>query len=114
MKTIRLLLFIIGLAWGSTSLAQVSLPPVFKGEEGRMRPDEITRVYLVPQKVLWKTPGVKYEHELLQLTNGQTELGKHHMCEMLSAKQDTASILLDFGRELHGGLRMVMGSSTRP
>ena len=84
MKTIRLLLFIIGLAWGSTSLAQVSLPPVFKGEEGRMRPDEITRVYLVPQKVLWKTPGVMYAHELGPLTHG-TPKTRPRYCSTLAA-----------------------------
>ena len=33
---------------------------------------------------------------------------------MSTVAADTASLVLDYGRELHGGLRLVMGSSTKP
>lgn len=34
-------------------------------------------------------------------------------CQMTSTENEKASLLLDFGSELHGGLKLVMGSSSR-
>ena len=48
---------------------------------------------------------------LLLPGTGQAELGRKSMCSMHTTKSDTASILLDYGRELHGGLKLVLGSA---
>lgn len=97
-----------------TATAQTHLPPVFTAtDSARMRPDPITQVYLVPQRIV-ATHRATQSEALLRLTNGQTELGRTGMCEMSTVAADTASLVLDYGRELHGGLRLVMGSSTKP
>lgn len=54
---------------------------------------------------------VQNKEVLLLSGNGQPELGKRNMCSMYTCGRDTASILLDYGRELHGGLKLVLGAA---
>ncbi|WP_134088074.1 alpha-L-rhamnosidase C-terminal domain-containing protein [Olivibacter sp. XZL3] len=94
------------------------LPPVFDSiDKEDAQKDELARVFISPQRVLWKYAGdgtlVSREEELLKPGNSQTELGKKNMCEMVSTENETASILLDYGKEIHGGLQLVLGGSTR-
>lgn len=72
----------------------------------------LTRVFVTPVRVVWKSEaGVSGEQFLLQKRPLQTELGTENTCEMLSTGSNTASIILDFGKELQGGLQLVMGQS---
>ncbi|SFG39452.1 family 78 glycoside hydrolase catalytic domain [Prevotella sp. KH2C16] len=112
MKHQKAVLAIILTCISTLTWAQTDLPPTFKGEENRVRADELKRAYLLPTRIVWKR-NVSYEHNLLQMTNGQPELGKAGMCLMRTRGQDTASILLDYGREIHGGLHLTMGSGNR-
>lgn len=114
MMILRIFLM-VGLLWtGLDAHAQHALPPVFDAADtARLRTSPITQVYLVPKRIMMAR-GATHTEALLRLTEGQTELGRAGMCEMLTTKTDTATLLLDYGRELHGGLRLVMGSSTRP
>lgn len=94
------------------------IPPVFESiYTGKIQKDELTRVFISPQRVMWKHAGdgslVTHEEELLKRGNSQTEMGKKNMCEMVSTENETASILLDYGKEIHGGLQLVLGGSTR-
>ncbi len=97
---------------------KAEIPPVFGPEyTGKMQKDELTRVFISPQRVVWKNAGnnqlVSNEEGLLRPGNSQSELGRKNMCKMTSTENDTASILLDYGKELHGGLQLVLGSSPR-
>lgn len=99
-------------------LAKADIPPVFESNTTWVtQPDELTRVFISPQRVLWKYDGdgklVQYEEVLLKAGKSQTELGTRDACVMTSTENETASILLDYGKEIHGGLQLVMGSSTR-
>lgn len=98
-----------------TVQAQLHLPPAFGGDTVNVRQDKLTRVYITPKKVLWKSNAisVKDEHFLLRPNTGQADLGTKDMCAMLTTGNDTASIILDYGRELHGGLKLVMGTSSK-
>ena len=106
--TIILLLAIPTLA----NAQQHSLPPTLQGVQHRS--DPITRVYLPPQRVMWTNSDtlVTNTSTLLGIKDGQTELGTSNMCAMHTNATDTASILLDYGRELHGGIKLVFGSSS--
>ena len=93
------------------------LPPVFGPEyQSKTQKDELTRMYITPQRIVWQHDGngeyVKDAEHLLKPGNGQGELSLRAFCRMKTTEQDTASILLDFGKELHGGLQMVLGSSS--
>lgn len=109
------IIFIAALSAVSFSV-KGDIPPVF-GEEyqGKTEKDKLTRVYITPQRLVWQNNGngelVKNVDVLLQPGNGQIDLTKVPNCVLKSTENDTASILLDFGKELHGGLQVVVGSA---
>lgn len=116
MKPIHLLLITILCFSGITLKADI--PPVFGPEyKGKTQKDELTREFISPRRVLWKYDGggklVKDEDVLLSPGNSQTGMGRSRYCLMTSTENETASILLDYGKELHGGLQLVMGSSSQ-
>lgn len=100
-------------------LAKADIPPVLSVDSShRTSKDEMTRVYITPQRIVTKYAGkenqlIKNEQLLLVKGNGQAEMNRKNCCWMTSTDHEKASLLLDFGCELHGGLKLVMGSSTR-
>ncbi|WP_370457814.1 alpha-L-rhamnosidase C-terminal domain-containing protein [Dysgonomonas sp. 216] len=103
---------------GITSVTKAELPPIFGSEyKGKTQKDELTRVFITPQRIVWKNDGgknlVRNEEVLLNTGNSQPEFTKRDLCSLISTEEDTASILLDYGKELHGGLQLVLGSSSR-
>ena len=94
-----------------------SLPGFGQAYEGKTQKDELTRLFISPQRIVWQNDGagrlVKNTEVLLRRGDSQTVLGSKGMYAMTSTDVDTASILLDYGKELHGGLQLVMGSSSR-
>ncbi len=105
MKTLFILLLMVG----CQAMAQ-SLPPVF-GEK-QARTDELTRAYLVPQRIVWAQGNIKRQEVLLDEGTGQPDMAGMPTCTMQNGDSDTASIILDYGRELHGGLKLVVGSAS--
>ena len=72
--------------------------------EGRLDPR--VRRYLLPTRILW-TSGAGAENPENLLKEDES------VCVMLPAKEGgTASILLDFGKELHGSLRLDVPTTT--
>jgi len=94
---------------GISLSAQTSLPPVFGSVKATN--DELTRAYITPKRILWTKGNVKGENILLQQGNGQPDMAGTPTATLLNGKADTASILLDYGHELHGGLKLVVGSA---
>ena len=99
-------------------LLNADIPPVIKaGEVGKIQRDELARVFISPQRVVWKYDGggklVSNESVLFQEGKSQTELGSNNSCKMTTTENETASILLDYGIEIHGSLQLVLGSSPR-
>lgn len=94
------------------------IPPVFQLDSHfQIRKDELARLYITPVSIVSKYAGckgdlVKYEQFLLKQGNGQAQMGQKNCCLMRSTENEKASLLLDFGRELHGGIRLVMGTSS--
>ena len=115
MKITLLLSILILLVSGHTSKAQ--LPPVFGPEYNNItQKDELTRVFISPHRVMWTsdTALVKNEMVLLKPGNSQSDMSRvTKFCSIKSTETDTSSILLDYGKELHGGLQLVMGGSSR-
>lgn len=94
-----------------------SLPSLFS--QGVVAADDpLKRTFISPVRVMWSsdTTGVRVRNRevLLNSGNSQSEMtNRPFFCAMTTTNQDTASILLDYGRELHGGLQLVMGGSSR-
>lgn len=110
---IRVTIITIALCIAGAAKAQTYVPPVFGADSLNIHPDEMTRLYIPPQKIMWISNDslVNNAEVLLLPGTGQAELGRRNMCSMHTTKSDTASILLDYGRELHGGLKLVLGSA---
>lgn len=85
---------------------------------GNARGDSRTREYISPESVTWMgNPELISNADYLMRTgNGQADLTNSHICIMRSTKGERPAILLDFGKELHGGLQIVTGmpASHRP
>ena len=101
------------------TLLYADIPPVMRQDASlQTAKDELTRVYITPKRIVSKYAGkennlIKDEQLLLVQGNGQSEMSRKNCCWMTSTDHEKASLLLDFGHELHGGLKLVMGSSTR-
>ena len=101
------------------TLLYADMPPVMRQDASlQTAKDELTRVYITPKRIVSKYAGkennlIKEEQHLLVQGNGQSEMSRKNCCWMTSTDHEKASLLLDFGHELHGGLKLVMGSSTR-
>ncbi len=96
--------------------AQHQLPPAWSGSdktESSVQFDSRTRAYITPTRVVWKEDGngalISGLDNLLVPGNGQTDLTNARICVLKSTKTEHPSILLDFGRELQGGLQLVTG-----
>lgn len=109
------LLFILLI--GISGYAQ--LPPVFGPEYDKItQKDELTRVFISPVRVMWTSDDtgerIKNSEVLLKPGNSQSDMSPiTEFCSMKTTASDTSSILLDYGKELHGGLQLVMGGSSR-
>jgi len=95
--------------------AQV-LPPVFGQEyNNKSFQDSRVRTYLTPQRIVWKYDGggklVRHPEGLLERGNGQSELTNKQFCTMRSTANEYPSILLDFGKEIQGGIQIVTGAA---
>lgn len=77
--------------------------------DGRAERDERSRLYVTPCRILWKSEGEKCSvgnsDSLLQVRPGQISLHGAALCTLCN-RGDIASILLDFGQELHGGIEL--------
>lgn len=99
-------------------MVQAEIPPTFQLDSTiQVRKDELTRLYITPTRIVSKYAGaqnnlIRHEDVLLKAGNGQAQMGQKDCCLMTSTENEKASILLDFGRELHGGLKLVMGTSS--
>lgn len=73
--------------------------------------DARTREYITPVRIVWMQNEDRIENAevLLNEGNGQADFSSRLNCEMSSTKKHHPAILLDFGKELHGGLQLVTG-----
>lgn len=99
-----------------------TLPPIFGQEySGKTFKDSRTRAYITPQRIVWKSDSTgqsisQSERLLNSGSNGQAELTDKQYCVLNSANNQTPGILLDFGKEIQGGLQIVTsaGMTNRP
>ena len=104
--TIAILLF------GISTYAQ--LPPVFgEAYKNKMRPSEMTKTYLTPQRIVWQSDStgtfIKNSEALLKKGNGQVAVNDTGLFQFVSTSENKPSILLDYGKEIHGGIKISMG-----
>lgn len=74
--------------------------------------DPCSRAILLPKRIIWTDGEVKNSEALLEEREFQISLGAHNPCIMKSTKKKKASMLLDYGQEIHGGIRLLVWSSS--
>lgn len=107
MKRIILLFLTLAAAW--TVSAQRNI--LEEGLEGRSTDDtQISRKYITPLRLIALpaelTTGVSNPEALLKNFDGQLFTGTPEICQLSSENGKTASLLLDFGKEIYGGLEI--------
>ena len=103
----HLLLPLAILLSANTLLAQENLPPVLKADSANFRKDILTRTYMTPKRILWSSSPTSVQNPelLLKPNTGQADIFGEGMCRLVNNGEDRASIILDFGHEIHGGLK---------
>ena len=114
MKRITGLIVSIVSLFPAILMASEGLPPTWNDvSENRIQTDTRIRSYVSPQRIVWKSSEnkdiINNETLLLEAGKGQSVLGSSHICRLLSTGKDTASLLLDFGKELQGGVQIITG-----
>lgn len=73
--------------------------------------DSRIREYLSPVRIVWQQDSVQIENEhyLLSPGNGQADLSNSRVCVMRSTDAQHPALLLDFGKEIQGGIQLVTG-----
>jgi alpha-L-rhamnosidase len=88
------------------------LPPVFDAAV-RYNNDNRIRKYITPRRVVWQSDNsgqyIKDASNLLKKGIGQAELPQRNLCTLKSDAINKPGIILDFGKELQGGLQLVTG-----
>lgn len=94
--------------------ARTSLPPVFENDNRSVRTDELTRRYLPCQKVMWISDSAQVTGTdvLTSLSTGQADIASEPYCGMKTGPEGRpVSVILDFGKEIHGSFRLILGHS---
>ncbi len=78
--------------------------------KNNLQKDEITRSYVTPVRIIWQSDNrsnqIKNPEVLLTKFDGQLSTSGEGMCILRSDKERQASVLLDFGKELYGGIEI--------
>lgn len=111
MKKIQAFLLLFLIVAGTARAQQ--LPPVWENGTQHIQPDSRTRSYISPSRIIWKSTDdpafIQDENNLLRPGIGQSVLGSENVCRLISNDTERPALLLDFGRELQGGLQIVTG-----
>ncbi|MDH6303784.1 alpha-L-rhamnosidase [Parabacteroides sp. PF5-5] len=80
--------------------------------------DKRVREYIPPVRIVWQQGDtlIKGADNLLLPGNGQADMSNTNLCVLRSTESECSALLLDFGKELQGGIQLVTGmpSSSTP
>jgi alpha-L-rhamnosidase len=109
LSPIVLILFLITFTGNSYSQSSLN-DKVFSGQ---LFKDEIIRAYLYPSKIIWQSDtlgmNVISPEVLLSPYKGQLTTSSEGMSVLKSDSNMIASVLLDYGKELYGGIEISAG-----
>jgi len=96
------------------SISYAQLPPVF-GDDfvGKSSTSEMVKTYLTPQRIVWQSDdsgtSIQNTETLLEKGNGQVAVNDENLFRFISSADEKPGILLDYGKEIHGGVKISMG-----
>lgn len=71
--------------------------------------EDFKTTYITPTRIVWKNGSIENQQLLLQPGTGQAELSGKPLVVLQNIKDSQTSIVLDFGKELQGGLQLITG-----
>ena len=102
--------FIAIFSLATSAYAQATLPPIFDPARAEQAQSEATvRRFLPATRIVWQTGSITNAERLIKPGNGQADLSGKDLCSLKSDDKTRPGIVLDFGRELHGGIQLVTG-----
>lgn len=92
-----------------SSILGQQLPEPFRNETATVRTTDLTCSYLTPKKIVWISNEklVANPQSVLQPGIGQADLVSRDLLQLKSNATEMGAIILDFGREIHGGLQII-------
>jgi hypothetical protein len=95
-----------------SSFAQ--LPPVFGKEyNDKISHSEMVKTYITPQKIIWQSDStaqyIQNPSQLVKMGNGQVAVNDQDLFRFISTDANKPRILLDYGKEINGGVKISMG-----
>ncbi len=103
--------FLLGTLLGSVSLASGGETGV-RDDVNRQRQDpEFVSEYITPTRIMLANGGVSGTENLLKPYRGQVSTNEPDVCIFRNGENGRSSILLDFGKEIQGGVQIVRAMS---
>lgn len=98
--------------------AMAQLPPVFSAKDASLvRSTSLTRKYLTAERIVWTSDPsgkqVQNAENILKPGIGQADLNTGKNLTLVSDKGSKSGIILDFGREIQGGIEIVTTTSNK-
>ena len=98
--------------------AMAQLPPVFHAKDpSTVRSTSLTRKYLTAERVVWVSDSsgkqVANAASILKPGIGQADLNSGNYLKLTSDKDSKPGLILDFGREIQGGIELVTTISNK-
>ena len=94
--------------------ANAQLPPVFdEAANERATPSDMVTTYLTPKAIIWQNDSsgtyIQNAENLLEVGNGQVAVNDENLTRLISDSVKKPGIILDYGKEIHGRLKISMG-----
>lgn len=112
MKRIFTLLLMITCHFATTAQFVANFPDEVAG---KAEADPLSRMYLTPQRIVWKTSdtSVVNANLLLQKGNSQAYFENKNVCRIINKGNNVSGLVLDFGKEIHGSIQITTSQSNR-
>ena len=90
------------------------LPPIFGDKySDRASSSDMVKTYLTPKRIVWQSDDtgetVQNVETLLKRGSGQVAVNDKNLFRFISSADNKPGILLDYGKEIHGGVKISMG-----
>jgi hypothetical protein len=113
MNRFRILTTVILLGVTASVMAQ-RIPAFVTQDSLKVRSSALTRKYLTADKIVWVSDlsgkQVQNAENILNPGNGQADLNTERYLNLVSDMDSKPELILDFGREIHGGIEIVTSS----
>jgi len=93
-------------------------PPVFNTKDASLvRSTSLTRKYLTPERIVWSSDQsekfIQNAGSILKSGIGQADLNTGKYLTLISDTASNPGIILDFGREIQGGIELITSTSNK-